>query len=177
MYQYVGYYHPFTPHPYTSPNMVLYPYSYPYVYQAPYARDYYSYHPLSQVWQQDLRALNVAGLWNTYYGKTRGQSPEIPLMLQLKQEGNHVSGTYFNASQPNVAIGYLGGELSQNILTGTWENTVAAGATNKGRFQFTFTDEQSFTGEWNYGIEPPYYPWNGTKAESILGVPMPEFSR
>ncbi|KAB2328990.1 hypothetical protein F7731_23865 [Cytobacillus depressus] len=158
MYQYVGYYHPFTAYPYTSQNIVRYPYSYPYVYQAPYIN-----HPLYQVQQQNRRPYDVTGYWDTKFSNYAGTNPQIPLVVHLATmalDRDQVTGWY---SPVSGTQGTLDGKFSGDTLKGTWETYPFVPPYGKGTFEFTFkSDGKSFTGLWGYGKEAPHLPWNGT---------------
>ncbi|MDQ0200310.1 hypothetical protein [Neobacillus ginsengisoli] len=148
MYQYVGYYHPLPPYPYTSQNIVRYPYSYPYVYRAP-------YHPF---WEGP----NISGYWHTKYGSKAGVEPETPAGMYLNHHPDgKVDGYYKGAT----AAGWLDGMYSEDEDTfkGEWRSDNLLFPDRKGRFEFKFKpDGKSFTGKWSYREDAPRLPWNGT---------------
>ncbi|MGE6256302.1 hypothetical protein ACQKCU_00100 [Heyndrickxia sporothermodurans] len=164
MYQYVGYYHPFTSYPYTSQNIVRYPCSYPYAYQAPYIN-----HPLYQVQQQNRPTYDINGFWNTKYGSEVGKKPQIPLdMLLSTYDSDKVSGYYWREGGP--INGWLQGKIYGDTVKGTWTAEIGFGPFSKGTFEFKFApDGKSFTGLWDYGTTAPgRYPWNGTFKEPTV---------
>lgn len=107
----------------------------------------------------------VSGVWVTNYGE-----------LSLQLTGRQVSGSYTNNG------GILSGTLNEDsVVEGIWSeigranrcNTEQDGRTNWGRFEFHFTDVNSFTGKWGYCDKALAGDWNGTAQKSPVPVALP----
>ena len=85
---------------------------------------------------------NWTGVWDTNYGK-----------MVLRQDGNHVSGTYEYEGGSRVE-----GTVTDNVFNGTWYEPSSSGA-----LKFTMSDDgMAFKGFWNGNNT-----WNGTKRPTL----------
>jgi hypothetical protein len=92
--------------------------------------------------------MDITGKFKTEHGE-----------LELSMEGSKITGVYADN------IGVLEGEIKNNIVSGVWRKPTLG---NEGLFQFTFTNEQTFSGVYKSGIEKGVLrgKWNGIRIDS-----------
>ena len=104
----------------------------------------------------DEDSLNVAGKWRTNYG-----------VLTLTRNGDQITGAY-------DGNGGVTGQLSGDQVTGYWMRTgptllcpqAREGTRWWGRFVWTFSDANTFTGAnsaCDAAPQPPRSPWSGAR--------------
>jgi hypothetical protein len=95
---------------------------------------------------------NINGIYDTDFGE-----------LELKEDQKKVTGTYSYAGNGGVDVkGTLKGDLTDKILSFSWEQTQGEQKSG-GNGSFTFsTDAKSYTGTWS-DTKGGTGTWNGTK--------------
>jgi hypothetical protein len=89
--------------------------------------------------------MEIDGIYKTEHGE-----------LQINVVGSKMTGIYSDG------IGELAGEVENSIINGVWRKPTLG---YEGIFQFTFTDENTFTGFYKSGLDKGVMrgKWNGTK--------------